>query len=130
MAVDVIPLGRPDLGMTRAEMIDVSWMSMDTAMEMYGIFFTLLFGYVVAMYLAGSRLTRSQYVIANTLFLLTMVSVILGTHEAYAIFLYWQKAAWEGPLGLWALGRMWFATATNVIAVVLAIWFGTRVRHQ
>ena len=129
MAVEVIPLGRPELDMTRAEMLAVSDASLEQCIALYGIFFSLLFAYVVAMYLAGSQLTRIQYSIANTLFLLTMLTVILGVYETWESSLLWADFAFEGPRYIWNDLRLWFNTATMVVSVFLAMWFGRRVRH-
>jgi hypothetical protein len=129
MAVDLMPLGEPELGMTRAELIAAANESMSHSIELYSIFFTLVFAYIVAMYLAGSQLTRTQYSIANTLFLLTMVTVVLGVYETWETFNNWYDSAFDAPRPLWADVRNWLATVTMVVSVCLAMWFGRKVRH-
>lgn len=129
MAVDLIPLANPELGMTRAELIATADASMSHSIELYSIFFTLVFAYVVAMYLAGSQLTRTQYSIANTLFLLTMVTVVLGVYETWEGYNAWYDRAFDAPRPLWADIRIWLATGTMVVSASLAMWFGRKVRH-
>ena len=68
---DVIPFGEhgDKLGMTRSEILqmieDLQRVFRPVLME---IFLTILFGYIVAMYLVAPKLSRIQYAIANTVF--------------------------------------------------------------
>ena len=115
--------------MTEAELWEMGYASLSICIALYGIFFTLLFAYVVAMYLAGYRLTKAQYTIANTLYLLTMATVVIGTHEAWGGTLLWWDEAAEEARPLWNDLRLWFNTATMLVSVFLSIWFGRKVRH-
>jgi len=115
--------------MTEAELNEMGYASLSICIDLYGIFFTLLFAYVVAMYLAGSQLTRTQYSIANILYFLTMATVVVGTHESWQGALLWWDYADGTPRLLWDDLRIWFNTATMVVSVFLAMWFGLRVRH-
>jgi uncharacterized membrane protein YfcA len=115
--------------MNAAELTEIGYSSLAICIALYGIFFTLLFAYVVAMYLAGSQLTHAQYTIVNTLYLLTMATVVLGTHEAWASAHLWWADAWEEPTPLWDKLRLWFNTVTMMVSVFLGMWFGRKVRH-
>ena len=115
--------------MTEAELNEMAYASLSLCIDMYGIFFTLLFAYIVAMYLAGSQLTKTQYSIANTLYFLTMATVVAGTYELWEGANAWWDEAYSSPRLLWDDLRLWFATATMVVSVFLAMWFGQRVRH-
>ena len=115
--------------MTEAELNEMGYASLSICIDLYGIFFTLLFAYVVAMYLAGSQLTRTQYSIANILYFLTMTTVVLGTHGSWQDAYLWWEAVDGTPSSLWSELRLWFNTATMLVSVFLAMWFGRRVRH-
>ena len=115
--------------MTEAELWEMGYASLSICISMYGIFFTLLFAYVVAMYLAGYQLTKTQYTIANCLYLLTMATVVIGTHDSWEGALLWWEEASEVPRPLWDGLRLWSSTATMVVSVCLAMWFGRKVRH-
>ena len=77
--VEIIPFGPggEKLGMTRFEILQM----METNNAYYGtaleIFLTILFGYIIAMYLAAPKLSRIQYAIANTVFLVPMANHVL-----------------------------------------------------
>ena len=115
--------------MTEAELWETGYASLSICIALYGIFFTLLFAYVVAMYLAGSQLTKTQYTIANSLYLLTMATVVLGTHESWEGALQWWDEASDMPRPLWNDLRLWLNTATMLVSVFLAMWFGRKVRY-
>jgi hypothetical protein len=69
--------GGAELGMTCFEilqMMETYSAYLGTAVETY---LTILFGYLVAMHLAGTKLSRVQYAIANTLFLVVMASYVI-----------------------------------------------------
>lgn len=81
------------------------------------------------MYLAGSQLTKTQYTIANSLYLLTMATVVLGTYESWEGALQWWDEASEMPRPFWDDLRLWLSTSTMLVSVFLAMWFGRKVRH-
>ena len=83
MAVDIIPLGAPDLGMTRAEILSQSNDLMALFSSSSEMFFQFLFAYMIAMYLAGSQLTRGQYAIANVTYLIVMASVLFAGYTLF-----------------------------------------------
>ncbi len=64
--------------MTPSELLEVSQLNYANGIGSYTIFLTISGGYIVAAYLAGKDLTRSQYVIANSLFLVLATSSILS----------------------------------------------------
>ena len=125
MLVDIKPLGSPELGMTRAELVDASYAALESFNAETELFYVLLFAYMVAMYIAGSQLTRVQYAIANTMYLLVMANTVLATFFYHLDSSYWNKAAGY-PQDDWPL---YWTAALRVILIGLSIWFGRKVRH-
>ena len=140
---DVIPFGEhgDKLGMTRYEILQMA----ETYNAYFGdameIFLTILFGYIIAMYLAGPKLSRVQYAIANTVFLVVMANQVL--------FMYWvvtessQWAIWNGRYGpevasffyenfpLWLYAVNFYLQFCILIGLpLLAVWFGWRIRKN
>ena len=125
MSVDAIPLGRPELGMTRAELIDVAYSAQESFNAETELFYVLLFAYMVAMYIAGSQLTRLQYAIANTMYLLVMANTVLACYLHHSDFLNFMEYAGSNILK----GGLYWTTALRVVLIGLSIWFGRKVRH-
>ena len=97
--VEIIPFGPggAELGLTRFEILQM----METYNAYFGdameIFLTVLFGYIIAMYLAGPKLSRIQYAIANTVFIVVMANHVLFMYRAVVTSNQWD--AWDGPYG-------------------------------
>jgi uncharacterized membrane protein len=129
MAVDVIPLGAPELGMTRAEILEYANTMREISISMGEMFYTLLFAYVVAMYLAGSQLTRMQYAIANTMYLVVMAATVFKLYVSQSVALLWGD--YSGLENADSSAEFWvYADATGAtILVALSLWFGRRIRH-
>ena len=141
--VEIIPFahGGEKLGMTRYEilqMVEAHNTHFGTAME---IFLTMLFGYIVAMYLAGPKLSRIQYAIANTVFLVPMANHVLFMYGTLVTSAQW--AYWDGDYGVEMFSRMdeifpvWLHSVNYYLQWVLliglpllAVWFGWRIRKN
>ena len=141
--VEIIPFS-PDgekLGMTRYEMLQM----METYNAYFGdameIFLTILFGYIIAMYLAGPKLSRIQYAIANTVFIVVMANHVLFMYQAMVTSNQW--AYWDGDYGAEMFSRMnemfpWWLAMVNfylqffllICLPMLAVWFGWRIRKN
>ena len=141
--VEIIPFGPggAELGMTRFEILQMA----ETYKAYYGtaleIFLTILFGYIIAMYLAAPKLSRVQYAIANTVFLVVMANDVLFMWSAVV-----QNAQWDifdgtyGPEVSSLYYEMWPGWLNSVnfylqffILVglpLLAVWFGWRIRKN
>ena len=141
--VEIIPFGPggEKLGMTRYEMLQM----METYNAYFGdtmeIFLTILFGYIIAMYLAAPKLSRVQYAIANTVFLVVMANHVLFMYRTMVTSAQW--AYWDGPYGVEMFSRSnemfpWWLHSVNyylqfflLIALpLLAVWFGWRIRKN
>ena len=129
MSVDVSPLGNPALGMTRAEILDYSNAMLDVYYTSVEIFYTLLFAYVVSMYLAGNQLTRMQYTIANAMYLIVIGTVAFAGFGQLYLFYTWGDYSGLGTLD--GAGSWWVYVdaVTKAVLVILSIWFGRRIRH-
>ncbi|MCP5131542.1 MAG: hypothetical protein H6985_18415 [Pseudomonadales bacterium] len=129
MAVDVVPLGVPELGMTRAEILEYANTMREMSISMGEMFYTLLFAYVVAMYLAGSQLTRMQYAIANTMYLVVMAGTVFKLYVLQSVALLWVD--YSGLENVDSSAEIWvYADAASaMILVALSLWFGRRIRH-
>ena len=55
--------------MTEAEMLEVSNIMWGNAIALLGLAITLISGYLIAAYIAGNRLTQSQAIIINILYM-------------------------------------------------------------
>ena len=141
--VEIIPFGPggAELGMTRYEMLQMMEASnthFGTAMEM---FLTILFGYIVAMYLAGPKLSRVQYAIANTVFLVPMANHVLFMYGTVVRSAQWD--IFDGTYGpevssyyyemfpLWLNSVIFYLQFFLLVGLpLLAVWFGWRIRKN
>ena len=130
MAVDTIPLGWPELGMTRAEiLVHVNSLHGHYA-NANEMFYTLLFAYVVAMYLAGSQLTRAQYTIVNVMYLVVMAGTVTSAFGYYAVAVNWlPHTGLERVSAISVYMPIMFVMVSSLL-VFLSIWFGRKVRHS
>lgn len=127
MATDVRPLGAPELGMTRAEMLDQATANFQLFSSTSEMFFALLFAYVVAIFIAGNQLTRVQYTLANAMYLLVMFGTLSSAFIAATIANTWLERAGLTSATEWLPVS---STAVRTTLVATSIWFGNRVRHS
>ena len=141
--VEIIPFGPggAELGMTRYEILQMA----ETYNAYFGdameIFLTILFGYIIAMYLAAPKLSRIQYAIANTVFLVVMANQILFTYRTMVTSNQWD--IFDGTYGpevssfLYEVFPVWLAMVNTLLQFfllitlpMLAVWFGWRIRKN
>ena len=141
--VEIIPFS-PDgekLGMTRYEMLQMMETYNAYFGDAYEIFLTILFGYIIAMYLAGPKLSRIQYAIANSVFIVVMANHVLFMYSTMAVRSQW--AYWDGYYDAEMFSRMneMFPVWMNMVNYylqwvlliglpLLAVWFGWRIRKN
>ncbi|MEP4485542.1 MAG: hypothetical protein ABJ013_07940 [Halioglobus sp.] len=127
MAVELIPLGKPELGMTRAEMLEHGSALAELASSGIDTFYTLLFAYIIAMYIAGRQLTTTQYVIANIMYLAVMATTIFFVVSSLIGDFSWSEFAGlsNGNSREFYLG----VGGGFAMLVILSIWFGRKIRH-
>ena len=140
---DVIPFGEhgDKLGMTRYEILQMAETYNAYCGDAMEIFLTILFGYIIAMYLAAPKLSRTQYTIANTVFLVPMANHVLFMYRAVTESSQW--AIWNGRYGpevasffyenfpLWLNAVNFYLQFFILIGLpLLAVWFGWRIRKN
>ena len=140
---DVIPFGEhgDKLGMTRYEILQM----VETYNAYFGLamelFLTILFGYIVAMYLVAPKLSRTQYTIANTVFLAVMANHVLFMWSTVVMGGQW--ATWDGyyfdemfsfyveRMPPWlSMVSFYFQFFILIGLPLLAVWFGWRIRKN
>jgi hypothetical protein len=140
---DVIPFGEhgDKLGMTRYEILQMMHNNNGYFGDAMELFLTMLFGYIVAMYLAAPKLSRTQYTIANTVFLVPMANHVLFMYRTVAVGA--QYNAWDGyypdemfsvmeeMLPFWLFSVNYYMQFFILIGLpLLAVWFGWRIRKN
>ncbi len=117
--------------MSEAELLTLSQSTLSNAIALYAVIVTIVSGYLVVAYLVGSKLTASQVIIVNSIFVVTMVFSIL----AYFNFLYVGATyALEAKLinpdrtGFDSTSIAVFAGITNFLFVLFALKFMHDVR--
>ena len=66
--------------MTEAELLGISQMGWANFVTAFGVAITVISGYLIAAYVVGASLTRSQASIINALYIGCQVSVLAGLH--------------------------------------------------
>ena len=105
------------------------------------LFLTILFGYIVAMYLVAPKLSRTQYTIANTVFLAVMANHVLFMWSTVVMGGQWST--WDGyyfdEMFSFYVERMppwlskvsfYFQFFIFTVLPLLAVWFGWRIRKN
>ncbi|MCH1493393.1 MAG: hypothetical protein L7T24_12600 [Luminiphilus sp.] len=141
--VEIIPFGPggEKLGMTRYEILQMMEANIAYFGDAMEIFLTMLFGYIVAIYLAGPKLSRIQYAIANTVFLVPMANHVLFMYRTVVVSTQWD--IFDGTYGpevssfyyenfpLWLTGVNSYLQFFILIGLpLLAVWFGWRIRKN
>ena len=140
---DVIPFGEhgDKLGMTRYEILDMMQAYNAYFGDAMEIFLTILFGYIVAMYLVAPKLSRTQYTIANTVFLAVMANHVLFMWSTVVIGAQWD--IFDGTYGpevssyYYEMFPFWMGYVNYYLQFfiliglpLLAVWFGWRIRKN
>ena len=69
--------------MTEYELADNAMSYLGTALTAFGMYITVLSGYVIAAFVAGTRLNRAQVWIVNVLFFFTAIAFTMVTVTCY-----------------------------------------------
>jgi hypothetical protein len=123
-------LGAAELGMTRMNMIEIArsyagsfWSSLET-------YITLIFAYVVAMFVAGSKLRRKQYIVLTTTYSIVSLLVLLAVVGYSFLAIKWLNYSGVSGLGsdLPASIRL-ISLMILLFMLVISIWFGWSIRN-
>jgi hypothetical protein len=120
--------GGAELGMTRMNMIEIARSYSDSFWGSLETYIVVIFAYVVAMFIAGIRLRRMEYITLTTTYSLFAVFVCLATVNYASLSLKWLSYS-----GLKGVGSGYpIATTMGVILLsilVISIWFGWSIRN-
>ncbi|MEM1403852.1 MAG: hypothetical protein AAGG55_11020 [Pseudomonadota bacterium] len=89
MAAELVPLGAPELGMTRGEMlehIDFLWNYIHSQTE-----FTIqiVFAWLIAMFFTAKQLAKSQFIAAHVFYLLFLLRQYFAIADSQAALAAW-----------------------------------------
>ena len=129
----VVGLTRKSSTMSEAELIESANLAYSNGIACYAIFWTLAGSYLVVAYQVGQKLTRSQLVIINALFL---VSIGLTSFGIWAYFNagieFSQEVAQLNPTrpGRYAPNALpVIQSVTNLLVVLACFKFTWDIRH-
>ena len=123
--MDIIPLGAPELGMTRAEILSYQIAQEELFLYSWELFLMILFAYTVAMYVAGTKLTRPQRILANTMYIMVMTVQIYRFHTYHVAFNNWGDYSGLGSV-MDEAALNWLPLVSvllGVALVTLSMWF-------
>ena len=123
--MDITPLGAPELGMTRAEILSYQIAQEELFLYSWELFLMILFAYTVAMYVAGNKLTLPQRVLANTMYTIVMSVQIYRFHTYHVAFNEWGDYSGLGTVMVEAAIN-WLPLVMvllGVALVTLSMWF-------
>ena len=91
--------------MTEAELFEAGQFAFSNCLTAFGIFVSLLSGYLVMIYVIGEKMSRSQIVIINLLYSIISMTIIAGFisfaiigHETSQLAINMSKQRSAGPL--------------------------------
>jgi hypothetical protein len=123
-------LGAAELGMTRMNIIEVQRSYSGTYWSSLETYITLIFAYVVAMFIAGNKLRRKQYIVLTSTYSLISLLVLLVILSYVSLAIKWQNYS-----GLSYVLADYPATSILIVAMtlfsmlVISIWFGWFIRN-
>jgi drug/metabolite transporter superfamily protein YnfA len=68
--------------MTASDWVEMYGMAFSTGVANLAVLITLMSGYLVVAYLVGKRLTRTQILVTNALYLMSAFTIIAGGFQA------------------------------------------------
>lgn len=113
--------------MTPYEMIDLAQSSYSTSAAYVSIFIALLSAYLVAAYIVGSELSKAQFILANSLYLVIQTLTILTIHNFNSTARYWGNLGRSDMSGSSESATVSYipeaVTLVLIVTVLLSIWF-------
>ena len=129
MAVELDPLGAPELGMTRYEMWDIFYTLLELTHSQRETLLALVFAYVAASYVAAARLTKIQFAIANALYTVLTLWTIWWAWVYGKIQLSWRERIDLNPDLSAETALVWINVAVYLLLFLGSIWFAHRMRQ-
>ena len=119
--------------MTAYEMLDLAQSSYSTSAAYISIFIALLSAYLVGSYIAGSRLSTAQFLLANGLYLVIQTLTILTIYNFNSTARYWgNRGRADMPLSGESADVTHIPEIVALVLVVtmlLSVWFMWKSRN-
>lgn len=134
MSVEALPAVAAEILFTRNEAMTFVYAEGELVSALTERYVTILFAYIASIYLAGSKLSRLQYLIANVMYCLIMGWMILIIAASSSSANSWLELAAIPSDN--SITEVTNSARTAVMAflltslVVLSVWFGASVRHS
>lgn len=123
--------------MTESDWVEMYGMAFSTGVANLAVLITLMSGYLVVAYLVGKRLTRTQILVTNALYLMSAFTIVSGS---FSVSLDMQIARKEMALLIPQLGLLNYAEVNiyfwpsivviiNSCLIVASLFFMWQVRH-
>lgn len=120
--------------MSEAELFESSQLAFANGISAYTIFWTIIGGYIVAAYFAGAKLTKSQYAIVGSLYLVSASMTALAVHGYFELgFQYMSELHEVNPKRELILGTKYLSRGTiplNAVVIVAGLKFMRDARSQ
>lgn len=119
--------------MTEYEMADILMSRFATMTDQAALYFALISGYLVVAYLAGTRLTRLQVVVVNSLFVIWTLGLLVGWSTSVEAALELETALFQsGSKAVTSNANFTSAysfSLVQLIGIIASLIFMWSVRH-
>ncbi len=113
--------------MTPYEMLDLGQSSYSTSVAYVSIFITLLSAYLVAAYIVAGRLSKAQFLLANSLYLVIQTLTILTIYNFNSSARFWGNLGRSNmPVSSESANVTYIPEAVALVLIVtmlLSVWF-------
>lgn len=113
--------------MTPYEMLDLAQSNYSTSAAYISIFIALLSAYLVAAYIVGGRLSKAQFLLANSLYLVIQTLTILTIYNFNSSARYWgNRGRSDMPVSSESANVTYIPETVALVLIVtmlLSLWF-------
>lgn len=113
--------------MTPYEMLDLGQSSYSTSAAYISIFIALLSAYLVAAYIVGGRLSKAQFLLANSLYLVIQTLTILTIYNFNSSARFWGNLGRSDmPVSSESANVTYIPEAVALVLIItmlLSVWF-------
>ncbi|KKO10920.1 hypothetical protein LCGC14_0024030 [marine sediment metagenome] len=113
--------------MTPYEMLDLGQSSYSTSVAYVSIFITLLSAYLVAAYIVAGRLSKAQFLLANSLYLVIQTLTILTIYNFNSSARFWGNLGRSNmPVSSESANVTYIPEAVALVLILtmlLSVWF-------
>ena len=119
--------------MTPYEMLDLAQSSYSTSGAYVSIFIALLSAYLVAAYFVGGRLSKTQFLLANSLYLVIQTLTILTIYNFNSTARYWGSLGRSETLDSSESANVTYipeaVALVLIVTMLLSVWFMWKSRN-